>query len=61
MISAEGDILPCCANIGSDHAKVMGNIFSESFQDIWLGKGFRQFRRTSADGTNSLCAQCPYY
>ncbi|HEV1994650.1 MAG TPA: radical SAM protein [Candidatus Acidoferrum sp.] len=61
MISAEGDVLPCCAIVGSDKALVMGNILHQSFSTIWDGKEFQSFRRTSADGTNPLCSICPYY
>ncbi len=61
MVSAEGDILPCCAIIGSDKAETMGNILQQDFVQIWNGDEFRRFRRTSADGTNQLCRMCPYY
>lgn len=61
MISAEGDILPCCAIIGSDKALVMGNILHQSFDEVWDGKEFRRFRKTAAEGTNPLCSICPYY
>lgn len=61
QISAEGDILPCCAVIGSDKAEVMGNLHSESFDAIWRGDKLRHFRATAAAGTNSLCKSCPYY
>lgn len=61
MISVEGDILPCCAIIGSDQASVMGNLFRQSFDAIWTGSQFRAFRRTSAEGNNPICSMCPYY
>ena len=61
MVSAEGDVLPCCVIVGSDKALTMGNIFRQSFAEIWDGKEFRNFRKTTADGTNPLCAICPFY
>jgi radical SAM protein with 4Fe4S-binding SPASM domain len=61
MISVEGDVLPCCVIVGSDKASTMGNIFRQSFDEIWDGKEFRRFRKTTADGTNSLCSICPFY
>lgn len=61
MVSAEGDILPCCVIVGSDKSSTMGNIFRQSFTEIWDGKEFRSFRKTTADGTNPLCSICPFY
>ena len=61
MLSVEGDVLPCCAIIGSDKADVMGNVFEQDFTQIWQGDKFESFRRASADGTNRLCRMCPYY
>jgi radical SAM protein with 4Fe4S-binding SPASM domain len=61
MLSVEGDILPCCAIVGSDKADVMGNLFEQDFAQIWQGEKFERFRRTSADGSNPLCRMCPYY
>jgi radical SAM protein with 4Fe4S-binding SPASM domain len=61
QISAEGDILPCCAVVGSDKAEVMGNLHTEEFDAIWRGEKLAHFRTTAAAGTNSLCNSCPYY
>jgi radical SAM protein with 4Fe4S-binding SPASM domain len=61
MVSAEGDVLPCCAIVGSAKASVMGNVFQQSFKEIWNGDAFKDFRRRAADGTNDLCNKCPYY
>jgi pyrroloquinoline quinone biosynthesis protein E len=61
MISVEGDVLPCCAIVGSDKAQTMGNILAQNFQDIWNGENFRKFRQSAANGTNELCGKCPYY
>lgn len=61
QISAEGDVLPCCAIVGSDKAAVMGNLHQQSFAEIWRGEPFRHFRETAVRGTNELCNHCPYY
>ena len=61
FIRAGGDVAPCCALFGSDKAAVMGNLFQDSFADVWHGARFREFRRTSSLGTNPLCQTCPYY
>ena len=61
QISAEGDVLPCCAIFGSDKTVVMGNLHQQSLQEIWSGEPFRTFRATAARGTNELCNNCPYY
>jgi len=61
FIRTDGAVAPCCALFGSDKGVVVGNIFQQTFADIWRGDRFREFRRTSALGTNSLCHLCPYY
>ena len=61
MVSAEGDVLPCCAVVGSDKASVMGNVFRQPFHEIWNGHAFKSFRRSAARGTNELCRACPFY
>jgi radical SAM protein with 4Fe4S-binding SPASM domain len=61
FIRASGDIAPCCAVFGSEKGAIMGNIFRQDFGEIWYGDRFREFRKTSALGTNSLCRMCPYY
>lgn len=61
LVHESGDVAPCCALFGTDVASVVGNIFRQSFHDIWYGEAFREFRRTSAVGTNVLCQKCPYY
>jgi radical SAM protein with 4Fe4S-binding SPASM domain len=61
QISAEGDVLPCCAILGSNKTKIMGNLHQEDFAAIWEGPAFRDFRATAARGTNPVCNECPYY
>ena len=55
MISAEGDVMPCCAIVGSDKATLMGNLLQEDFAQVWDGERFEKFRRARAEGKNRLC------
>ena len=61
FIRTDGAVAPCCALFGSDKGAVMGNVLQQDFVEVWRGDRFREFRRTSASGTNSLCLVCPYY
>lgn len=58
FVRANGDVAPCNALFGSDRAAVMGNVFRQSFNDVWLGKPFREFRQAKVLGTNPLCRAC---
>lgn len=61
FVRADGNVQPCMALFGTKKAAIVGNIFEQDFASIWNGHRFREFRRTSATGTNSLCRVCPYY
>jgi radical SAM protein with 4Fe4S-binding SPASM domain len=61
QVSVEGDLLPCCAIVGSDKASVMGNLHEAGFETLWNGPRYAEFRDTAARGTNPLCNACPYY
>jgi radical SAM protein with 4Fe4S-binding SPASM domain len=61
FIRENGAVAPCCALFGSGKGAVMGNVLEQDFDDVWRGDRFRDFRRTSASGTNQLCRVCPYY
>lgn len=60
QLTAEGDVMPCCAVVGSREVPIMGNLYATSFEEIWRGARFRAFRQASARGTNPRCARCPY-
>ena len=54
-ISPNGDVMPCCY-----YAKVMGNVFNTSFESIWNGAGYRQFREQINSGRwPGPCQSCP--
>jgi radical SAM protein with 4Fe4S-binding SPASM domain len=61
FIRANGNVLPCPANFSNNKVEVMGNIFQKDFESIWNGDRFREYRRTSVKGMNSLCRACSFY
>jgi radical SAM protein with 4Fe4S-binding SPASM domain len=61
LVKANGDIEGCCALFGRNGKPVMGNILKQSFEEIWHGEAFREFRIGSTKGTNAMCNLCPYY
>jgi radical SAM protein with 4Fe4S-binding SPASM domain len=61
FIRVNGNVNPCRNWVASEDAPVMGNIFERDFTEIWQGERFREFRRSSAQGSNRLCRICPYH
>ena len=62
-ITADGYVTPCCEN-GSDPDKInFGNLFQQSYKEIWNSEGYRQFRRElrSTTGRPKICVDCPSY
>ncbi len=54
FITHEGDVRPCC--ISSDS---MGNLHNASFETIWRGEKFRDFRRRlRSDAPPEVCRDC---
>ena len=60
-VSADGGVYPCSAVHRADRRPSLGDLLQQDFASIWQGEGFRDFRRSSAAGTNPLCRTCPYY
>lgn len=60
-INVNGDVVPCCRDPLGRY--VMGNIFSQSFQDIWNGEKFQAFRRDlhANQGKIDICRLCSTY
>lgn len=54
----DGRVLPCCA--GDINApQQLGNIYEQSWPDIWNGDAYRELRRNMLDGVeHSLCRYC---
>jgi radical SAM protein with 4Fe4S-binding SPASM domain len=61
FIRANGNVAPCCAVFGSETGAVVGNVFRQTFPEIWHGDPFRAFRKSYASGKNALCRVCPYH
>ncbi|HXG35448.1 MAG TPA: radical SAM protein [Dehalococcoidia bacterium] len=60
-VSSNGSVLPCCMVMGSDRIS-MGNLKGSSFQEIWKGKAFRDFRQRLLDGSpHPVCRGCSLY
>jgi radical SAM protein with 4Fe4S-binding SPASM domain len=58
VITWDGNVLPCCFDKNGDH--VMGNLYQESFADIWSGSKYRLFRRMLMTDRRSIdiCNNC---
>ena len=60
-ILVNGDVVPCCRD---PHGKeIMGNIFDQSFYEIWNGKRYRNFRTSIHNNQKSvgICRLCSSY
>jgi MoaA/NifB/PqqE/SkfB family radical SAM enzyme len=47
-VTARGNVLPCCISPFStlDYASlILGNVFKQSFDEVWRGEKYRDFRR----------------
>jgi radical SAM protein with 4Fe4S-binding SPASM domain len=56
-------VTPCCEN-GSDPERInFGNIFEQSFADIWNSEQYQKFRLVlqSTDSRPAICTDCPSY
>lgn len=62
-ITADGYVTPCCEN-GSDPDKInFGNLFTQSYAEIWNSPAYRRFRQEllSKNSRPAICADCPSY
>lgn len=65
FIFVDGTVVPCCAaNEANKRAfqkeHSMGNVFEQSFKDIWHGEKYTQFRKKLHSGTIPVqCTICP--
>lgn len=58
VIQCNGDVIPCCY---APDEFIMGNIFDESFQNIWEGEKYRTFRQQCRQIDWSMCKSCRQY
>jgi len=62
-----GDVVPCCAQNEAGNRplqiqRAMGNIFQQSFRDIWKGGPYTELRRKMRRGeTPDYCEECPVF
>jgi MoaA/NifB/PqqE/SkfB family radical SAM enzyme len=67
FVYVSGDVVPCCAmNEGNirDFQKLnsLGNVFQQSFKEIWYGKKFSDLRNQMQVGMIPLlCRDCPMF
>lgn len=61
-ITVDGFITPCCMN-GSDPDIInFGNIYKESFEEIWNSRDYRLFRKQlKSSSMPDICRGCPGY
>lgn len=59
VITADGDVVPCCYDKNSGH--VMGNLNNQTFRDIWYGRQYTSFRNTVMKSRSliDICSNCP--
>lgn len=58
VITADGDVLPCCFDKNGEHA--FGNIKTETLHDIWNGTKAKQFRAMLRSNRQeiAICRNC---
>ena len=58
-ITVDGDVRPCCS-FGEGETLVLGNLFEESFSEIWNGLKYRDLRQRALDRSLSytVCRNC---
>lgn len=59
VITADGDVVPCCYDKNAGHA--MGNLANSTFRDIWQGEKYRIFRDNVMKDRRltDICSSCP--
>jgi radical SAM protein with 4Fe4S-binding SPASM domain len=59
FIDKDGAVFPCCYAASQD-ASLMGRLSDSTFDDIWHGERFREFRLAITDGTTTpnICRRC---
>ncbi|MDY6973398.1 MAG: radical SAM protein [Thermodesulfobacteriota bacterium] len=57
-IWSNGDVFPC--GCGSDATDVMGNLYSASLKEIWMGDKYMSFRKNYTHGKAKNCKNCSW-
>lgn len=55
-VASNGDIVACCRDLR--HQTTLGNVFEQSLQDIWHGKGYQLLRKNLIEKTPWQSAAC---
>ncbi len=59
-VRVDGTVQPCCSFFGYERY-VVGNVLTQSVQEIWDGEEYRKLRRLMREGRlaeNSICLEC---
>lgn len=57
-ISFDGDVYSCC--YAYDGQIKFGNLYKQSFKEIWFSKKYSDFRKTLRKGKFGFCNECTY-
>ena len=52
-VEVNGNVSFCCPTYNNDY--FIGNIFKDSFEDMWFGEKAQQFRESILDGSYKYC------
>ncbi|MEO5357864.1 MAG: radical SAM protein [Nitrospirae bacterium YQR-1] len=67
FIFVTGDVIPCCVGNEANRRDFqretsLGNIFNQSFKDIWNGRRYKELRKTlKSGGCPAPCVSCSIY
>jgi len=58
VITWDGKVVPCCFDKDADHS--MGDLNEQSFDEIWKGERFNEFRKKILKNRKSveICRNC---
>jgi len=58
VITWDGNVVPCCFDKDAEY--VMGNLYTDSFSEIWTGPKYRIFRKSILTGRHmiDICRNC---
>lgn len=59
-IRSDGTVFPCCAVVYNSR-NALGNLKSNSFEEIWSSQKYKTFRDEFKKGKNKLCNACALY
>ncbi|MCU0376957.1 MAG: SPASM domain-containing protein [Bacteroidales bacterium] len=59
VITTDGDVVPCCFD--KNGKNIMGNLYHNSFSEIWNGPEYRKFRANvmKSRSHEEICKNCP--